>query len=142
MGVNGFGSPMGGGFDIMFTIVPIMIAVVFAIVIGGIIYSVVKHFRNASSPKESSFARVVAKRMDVRHSSDHHHNQDGIGHTTSSSRTYYYITLEFDNGSRVEYLDVKNLYGVVVEGDTGYAQTQGEWIIAFQRNTGDRATIS
>jgi hypothetical protein len=56
----------------------------------------------------------------------------------SSSRTYYYITLEFDNGSRQEYLDVKNLYGLVAEGDVGYAAVQGDWIVAFERDVSQR----
>ncbi|MOA47284.1 hypothetical protein D3C78_1699050 [compost metagenome] len=70
--------------------------------------------------------------MDVRHHTNHHHD-DNFAHS-SSSRTYYYITLEFDNGERCEYLDVKSIYGLVREGDTGYAATQGDWIVAFERN--------
>jgi len=57
-----------------------------------------------------------------------------------SSRTYYYITLEFDNGTRREYLDVKNLFGLVAEGDTGYAATQGDWIVAFERSNSDSSS--
>lgn len=132
----------GSGFDAMFTIIPIIMVIGFVVVIGGIIFSVGKYAKNKSAPQESVHARVVAKRMDVRHHTNHHnhlHDHDhhhGSMHTTNSSRTYYYITLEFDNGVRQEYLDVKNLYGLVVEGDTGYALTQGEWIVAFERNPG------
>ncbi|MNE95561.1 hypothetical protein D3C80_1936640 [compost metagenome] len=72
--------------------------------------------------------------MDVR-SHTTSHNNDNFGHS-SSSRTYYYITLEFDNGERREYLDVKNIYGLIREGDTGYAATQGDWIVAFERSPG------
>ena len=134
--MNGFGPSFGGGFNFMFTIVPIFIGIVFIAVIGGILYSLVNHAKNARSPKESSYARIVSKRMDVRHHANHH-NHNGALHSTNSSRTYYYITLEFDNGTRKEYLDVKNIYGLVVEGDVGYAATQGEWIIAFERNNGE-----
>ena len=35
-------SPFGGGFDVMFTIVPIMIGIVFILVFGIIIYRVIK----------------------------------------------------------------------------------------------------
>jgi hypothetical protein len=31
-------------------------------------------------------------------------------------------------------MDVKNLYGLVAEGDVGYAAIQGDWIVAFERN--------
>ncbi|GLX67715.1 DUF2500 domain-containing protein [Paenibacillus glycanilyticus] len=126
---SNFGQPVG--FDLMFTIVPIIIVIGFVIVIGTVVFRGIKYAKNATSPKESVFARVVSKRMDVRQNS-HNHN----GQISHSSRTYYYITLEFDNGERQEFMDVKNLFGLVAEGDTGYAATQGEWIIAFQRNNG------
>lgn len=131
------GDPFGppAGFNMMFTIVPIIIVIGFVVIIGIFIANGVKYYQNAKAPQESSFARVVAKRMDVRHHTNHHHHgNDNFGHTTSSSQTYYYITLEFDNGTRREFLDVKNIYGLVVEGDTGYAATKGEWIIAFERS--------
>ncbi|SFE41131.1 Protein of unknown function [Paenibacillus catalpae] len=125
---DNFGEPMG--FDLMITIIPIIIVIGFVIVIGTIVFRSVRYVKNATSPKESTFARVVSKRLDVQQSS---HNHDGqISH---SSHTYYYITLEFVDGQRQEFLDVKNLYGLVVEGDTGYAATQGEWIVAFERNS-------
>jgi len=135
--MSSFGPGFGGGFDAMFTIVPIIIVIGFIVVIGAIIMNVANYAKNKSAPQETVFARVVAKRMDVRHHTNHHHQHDnGAMHMTNSSRTYYYITLEFDNGARKEFLDVKNLYGLVVEGDTGYAATQGDWIVAFERNTG------
>jgi hypothetical protein len=128
------GSPMGGGFGIMFTIVPTLIVIVFIIVIVSIVTSGARYFKNARSPRQSVFARVVAKRMEVRNHTSHHSNGNGV-HPVNSSRTYYYITLEFDNSERKEYLDVKNLFGLVVEGDEGYAAIQGDWIVAFERET-------
>ncbi|MFH5187338.1 DUF2500 domain-containing protein [Paenibacillus sp. TAB 01] len=120
----------GGGFPLMFSIVPVFISIIFILVIAGIAWNVYRYFKNAGAPRDSAYAKVVAKRMDVRN----HANQDNTAFpSTSSSRTYYYITLEFDDGSRREFLDVKRLYGLVVEGDTGYAATQGDWIVDFQR---------
>ncbi|XEC97243.1 DUF2500 domain-containing protein [Paenibacillus tarimensis] len=131
-----FGSPpFGGGFNIMFTLVPIFIVIVFVIVIAGIFMNGARYLQNARSPKETVYARVVAKRMDVRRHTSHHHHGSGM-HPVSSSRTDYYITLEFEDGQRKEYLDVKRLYGLVAEGDTGYAAVQGDWIVAFERNGG------
>lgn len=127
------GPPMGGGFGIMFTIVPILVVIVFVIVIVSIITNGARYFKNARSPRQSVFARVVAKRMEVSNHTSHHSNGNGGVHPVNSSRTYYYITLEFDNGERKEYLDVKNLFGLVVEGDEGYAAIQGDWIVAFER---------
>jgi len=129
------GPSFGGGFDVMFTIVPILVVIGFVIAIVMMITSGARYVNNARSPRQSVFARVVAKRMDVRHHTSHQtHGNDNMHHMSSSSRTYYYITLEFDNGERKEYLDVKDLFGLVVEGDEGYASVQGEWIVAFERS--------
>lgn len=127
--------PYGGGggfsFNFMFTLVPILFVIIFAVVIISMIVRGARYAKNASSPRDSRYAKVVSKRMEVR---NHSHNMNDSMH--HSSRTYYYITLEFDNGQRQEYLDVKNLYGLVVEGDVGYAAIQGDWIVAFERNAG------
>lgn len=126
----------GGGFGFMFTLVPLFIGIVFVIVIIGLISNGARYMKNARSPRSSAYARIVSKRTEVRGRTNHHHH-DGMMHTSNSSRTYYYITLEYDNGERKEYLDVKNLYGLVMEGDTGYAAVQGDWIVAFERDTAD-----
>jgi len=130
------GPSMGGGFNIMFTIVPILVVIGFVVVIIGIIFNGARYVKNASSPKQSTFARVIAKRIDVRNHTSHHNHANGAMHPVHSSRTYYYITLQFDNGERKEYLDVKSLYGLLAEGDEGYAQIQGDWIVAFERRMG------
>lgn len=108
-----------GGFDFMFTLMPVIILIGFVVVLGLIIYAIAGSVRNARAPRQTVYARVAAKRMEVW--GDH-------------SRTHYYITLEFENGVRREFLDVKNLYGLVVEGDVGYAAIQGDWIVAFERH--------
>ncbi|MGG6311890.1 DUF2500 domain-containing protein [Paenibacillus macerans] len=135
-GGGGFGS---GGGDIMFTIVPVIMVIMVVIFIVLIISNGVRYAKNARSPRATQYARIISKRMDVHHSSSHH--GDNITHS-SSSRTYYYITLEFDNGERKEYLDVKNLYGLVAEGDVGYAAVQGDWIVAFERDMAGRQSGS
>ena len=122
----------GGGFDFMFTLVPILIGVVFVIVIIGFISSGTRYVKNARSPRSSVYAKVAAKRTEVRGSSSHVH--DDAVHSHHSAHTYYYITLEFDNGERKEFLDVKKLYGLLVEGDTGYASIQGDWLVAYERD--------
>ncbi|MFD3261682.1 DUF2500 domain-containing protein [Paenibacillus lentus] len=126
-------SPMGGGgfFNLMFTLFPIIFIIVLGIIIAAFISNGVKYARNKRSPQESVFATIVSKRMYVEHHSSHHASDHMH---SSTSRTHYYITLQFDNGERREFLDVKNLFGLVVEGDTGYALVQGEWIVAFERS--------
>ncbi|WP_018753893.1 DUF2500 domain-containing protein [Paenibacillus sanguinis] len=125
-------SVVGGGFDIMFSLVPIFIVIVFVIVIVGIFTNGARYVKNARTPRSSRYARIISKRMDVRHNSNGHVGDHHVH--TSSSRTFYYITLEFDSGERQEYLDVKKLYGLVAEGDVGYAAVQGDWIVAFERD--------
>lgn len=126
----------GSSFGNSFSFFPIIFFIVFVFIAGVIIYSIMNHMRNSRAPQESAYARIVAKRMDVQHHTNLQHHNDNMGHTSSTSRTYYYITLEFDNGSRKEYLDVKGLFGLVVEGDAGYAATKGDWIVAFERSAG------
>ncbi|MBM6996800.1 DUF2500 domain-containing protein [Paenibacillus sp. DXFW5] len=120
----------------MFTIVPVFMVIFFVIFIVLLVSNGVRYAKNARSPRDTRYARIVSKRMDVQHSSSHMNDNHAMH--SSSSRTYYYITLEFDNGSRQEYLDVKNLYGLVAEGDVGYAAVQGDWIVAFERDTAQR----
>jgi hypothetical protein len=125
--------PIGGSESFMFNMVPVLVVIIFAVVIVGFIVGIAGNIRNASAPRKTVYARVAAKRMEVTGSSSMHHHADGNVHHGYSSRTHYYITLEFENGERREFLDVKKLYGLVVEGDVGYAAIQGDWIVAFER---------
>lgn len=122
-----------GGFDFMFTLMPIIILIGFVAVFVMIAAGVAGHIRIARAPRQTVYARIAAKRMEVTGSTNMHHHADGAVHHGFRSRTHYYITLEFENGERQEFLDVKNLYGLVVEGDVGYAAIQGDWIVAFER---------
>ncbi|MCM3782674.1 DUF2500 domain-containing protein [Neobacillus mesonae] len=128
------GPSMGGGFDFMFTAVPIFMGVILLLFVIGIISSIKSYRKNARSPRETYYVKVVSKRTEVRSSTHHHHDDDGHMTPSHSSKTYYYITLEFDDGSRKEYVDVKKLYGLVAEGDYGYAAVQGDWFVDFERN--------
>lgn len=140
MNVN-FGHSLGGGPGFMFSLISTLFPFIFLAVLGIIIYTLVRngarYRQNAKAPQQTYYATVVAKRMEVTHHTNHQLHNHGEPHalpaTTSSSRTHYYITLEFDGGDRREFLDVKRLYGLVVEGDTGYALLQGEWIVGFER---------
>jgi len=129
------GPALGGGFGFLFSVAPILIVLIFAVAIVSAMKDGARYIRNAHAPRETVYGRVVNKRMEVRHRAGHHHHHpDGtVHHVPGTSRTFYYITLELDNGERREYQDVKNLSGLVVEGDEGYASVQGDWIVAFER---------
>lgn len=122
------------GMSIMFKIVPIIIGIGFIFIFSMIIASAFKWARNANSPVHTVYATIISKRTEVSGSSGSHF--DNSIHTGGSTRTHYYVTLELENGQRQEFLDVKPLYGLVVEGDKGYAQIQGQWIVAFERSSG------
>lgn len=125
--------PFGGFDSFMFNAVPFIVVMIFIAVIIMFIVGIANNIRNASMPRKTVRARIAAKRMEVTGSPNAHHHADGTVHHGFSTRTHYYITLEFENGERREFLDVNHLYGLVAEGDVGYAAVQGDWIVAFER---------
>lgn len=121
-----FLSPFEG---MIFNIVPIMVFIIFVLVIGSIIVSLIKSVsqwkNNNDSPILSVEAVVVAKRS---HVSYHHHNN-----MDSSSSTTYYVTFEVTSGDRME-LEVKGSeYGMLVEQDKGKLTFQGTRYLGFER---------
>lgn len=124
----GFG--MGGFDSMMFTIIPIFITVIFVLVIGGIIVSVVKGVgtwsKNNASPRLTVSAQVVTKRTQV----SHHHHQDSMSHTS----TAYYATFQVESGDRMELHVSGSEYGMLVEGDAGDLTFQGTRYLGFERS--------
>ena len=86
-------------FDILSFIVPIMFIVVFGIIIFSIIQGISTWHKNNNSPRLTVPAVIVAKRTDV---SYHRHANAGDMsgahgfHTTSS--TTYYVTFQVESG--------------------------------------------
>lgn len=120
-----------GGFEIMFTLV-------FIIVIGIFIFTLVSGVstwnKNNNSPRLSVKARVVSKRMDVRRN-QHMNAGDATGahgfHTTTS--TIYYVCFQVESGDRMELRVEGNEYGMLVEGDYGTLSFQGTRYLGFER---------
>ncbi len=107
----------------LFVIVPLFIGAVFVFIVGSIVVNVVS---NLSAPRLDRPARVVAKRMEVR--ANHAGAQAG-----PTSQTFYFATFEFDDGSREELAVRSNVYGLLVEGDSGRLRSQGTWFKGFDR---------
>lgn len=129
-----YGSPFGGGFDLLFSLFPILFLIVFALVIGTFVVSGVKGVqtwhRNNNSPRLTVPATVVAKRDEVCH--HRHHDADGVGSHCHTSTTYY-VTFQVDSGDRMEFeLDGRE-YGLLVEGDAGMLTFQGTRYLGFER---------
>ena len=109
-----------GGFDIMFTIVPIMIGVIFIMVIGTFISRGANYASQKAKPEQAVAAKVISKRQHV---------------WGDRSHTNYYATFELENSERVEYLIPAKEIGFLVEGDYGILRHQGTLFVGFSRET-------
>lgn len=123
-----------GGFDLMFGLFDIFFLIVFVLVIGTIVMSLVRgaaqRKRDDAAPVLTVEAEVVAKRMDLRT-----HRRGGTGHHMghTTSRTFYYATFQVESGDRME-LEVPDMeYGLLVEGDRGRLTFQGTRFQGFRR---------
>ncbi len=119
---------MGFGlFETMFTILFILMVIVFVIMA---VKGISTWNMNNQSPRLTVYAVVVAKRTDV--SYQHHSNADHTMYTTSSST--YYVTFQVESGDRMEFAVSGNEYGMLVEGDKGSLTFQGTRYLSFQRD--------
>ena len=122
----GFGFGMFNMFSIMFTIV-------FVLIIGVFIVTLVKGIgewnKNNHSPKLTVPATVVAKRTNV---SRHHHGGANNHHHTSTSTTYY-VTFQVESGDRMELRMAGHEFGLLIEGDKGKLSFQGTRYLGFER---------
>lgn len=113
--------------DFMFSAMPIMGVVIFAIVIGGFIFVIVKGVgqwsSNNNSPRLTVPAQVKTKRT---------HTWGGSG--DSSASTNYYVTFQVESGDRMELGLSGKEYGMLAEGDIGILTFQGTRYLGFERN--------
>ena len=120
---------LGGdpGFGMTFSIMRIMVPVIFVLVFGIIIVTMVRGIgewnKNNHSPKLSVPATVVAKRSDVHR-----------GIETMHTFTSYYVTFQVESGDRMEFEVSDMEYGMLAEGDSGELTFQGTRYLNFQRN--------
>ena len=121
----GFGGDPG--FDVTFSIMRIMVPVMFVLVFGIIIVTMVRGVgewnKNNHSPKLTVPVTVVAKRSDV-----------DRGIETMHTFTSYYVTFQVESGDRMEFEVSDMEYGMLAEGDRGMLTFQGTRYLNFQRN--------
>jgi hypothetical protein len=131
-------SPFGGGFDFMFTVVPVFIGIIFVLVIGIVIFRMVKGGMewnsNNHSPILTVNAKVTAKRVAV--SNHHHHHSGDMSTHHDSSSTTYFATFEVESGDRMELKVPDKEYGMLAEGDLGKLTFQGTRYKGFERYRG------
>lgn len=112
---------------------PIFMIVVFGLVIGGFIFSIVGSIKttsyNNSQPVLTVWSKVVTKRTNV--SSHTHHDNNNMHHTSHS--TTYYVTFEVESGDRMELNVSAEEFGLLVEEDTGRLTFQGTRYKGFER---------
>ena len=117
------------GVDALFSI---LFPLVFLVVLGMILFTVVSNLRtwgkNNASPRLTVPATVVAKRMNV----SRHHTDNTMSHTF----TIYYATFQVESGDRMELEVDGSDYGMLVEGDTGKLSFQGTRYLGFERKDG------
>lgn len=123
-----------GSFPVSFGMFGVMFNVVFVLILGVILVTLVRSIgqwsKNNHSPRLTVDAKVVAKRTNV---SRHHHSggANHVGHTSAS--TTYYVTFEVASGDRMELRLQGNEYGLIVEGDRGELTFQGTRFLGFTR---------
>ena len=121
----GFGGDPG--FDVTFSIMQVIMLLVFVLVLGSIIVTLIRGVgewnKNNQSPKLTVPATVVAKRSDVHR-----------GIETMHTFTSYYVTFQVESGDRMEFEVSDTEYGMLAEEDSGELTFQGTRYLNFQRN--------
>ena len=116
----GFGFGFGM-FGVLFTL---MFILVFGIIIVTIVRGIGQWNKNNNSPRLTVPATVVSKRTNV----SYHHHDHHTHHSTS-----YYVTFQVDSGDRMELHMSGQEYGMLVEGDKGNLSFQGTRYLGFER---------
>lgn len=127
------------GFDAMFNLFSLMFPLMFLLIFGMFIFTIVSNIRiwnqNNHSPRLTVDASVIAKRTQVSH---HHHGNaadpSGAGGTWVSSSTSYYVTFQVESGDRMELQVRGSEYGMLAQGDYGKLSFQGTRYLGFELN--------
>jgi hypothetical protein len=93
----------------------------FVYVIFRILLHVAEGVSNLSRRLQSTEARVVAKRAEIG------------GYPRGRTSTAYFVTFQFDDGSRREFRLSGAQFGLLVEGDAGLLSWQGTAYRGFDR---------
>ena len=114
------------GFGMPFSIMQVIMLLVFALVFGFMIVTLVRGVgewnKNNQSPKLTVPVTVVAKRSDV-----------DRGIETMHTFTSYYVTFQVESGDRMEFEVSDMEYGMLAEGDSGELTFQGTRYLNFRR---------
>lgn len=116
----------------MFELMTAIFPVIFIVVLGFILFTMVKGIQqwsyNNKQPVLTVEAKVVSKRTHVSRNAHHHDNH--VHHHSSSS---YFATFEVQSGDRMELRVDGREYGQLAEGDVGALTFQGTRYHGFER---------
>ena len=127
-GFGGMGAFGGFGmFNIMFTIVFILVIGTFAVML---VKGISEWNKNNHSPRLTVPATIIAKRTNV---SRHRHGGANSHHHHHTSTTYY-VTFQVESGDRMEFHISGQEYGLLIEGDHGNLSFQGTRYLGFERS--------
>lgn len=105
---------------------PTFFSLFFLLIVGFIIFSIIKGLsqwsKNNNSPTLSVPAQVVTKRSNT---------HGGVGDTAAS--TTYYVTFQVASGDRMELRLSGREYGMLAEDDLGVLTFQGTRFHSFER---------
>lgn len=110
-----------------------MFSIVFILIIGMFIFTIVKGISEWSSNNKQPIIPVESVITSKRASVTHHHHNTGDNMMHNSTSTSYYVTFEFENGERLELKVSGRDYGLMAEGDRGVLSFQGTRFISFNR---------
>jgi len=133
VGFYDYGFPGAGmGFGIFGILFTVMFVLVFGIIIFTIVKSISQWNKNNHAPRLTVPATIVAKRTNVSSHRHHNHGDTGMHHTTHS--TTYYVTFQVESGDRMELHVAGHEFGMLIEGDRGMLSFQGTRYLGFERN--------
>ncbi|MVO99031.1 DUF2500 domain-containing protein [Paenibacillus lutrae] len=136
-GFGDFEGVAGNGFPLdAFGLFGIVFMIVFLLIAGLIIFSIIKAIgqwsHNNKQPVLSVYAVITAKRTHVSRRSNSNSN-DSFSNSGSTSTTYY-ATFEVESGDRLEFAISGQEYGQLMEGDTGKLTFQGTRYLGYERS--------
>ena len=121
-------------FGLLDMIFPIMFLVVFGIIIASVVQGIATWHKNNNSPRLTVPAVVVAKRESVtQHQHPNAGDASGAHGFTMTTSTTYYVTFQVESGDRMEFHVSGSEYGMLAEGDTGRLTFQGTRYLSFER---------
>ena len=126
----GFGGDPGFGmtFSIMQVMVPLMFVLVFGFMIVTLVRGIGEWNKNNHSPRLTVPATLVEKRSDV-----HRYPVSAGKVQTMHTSTSYYTTFQVESGDRMEFEVSGAEYGMLAEGDRGMLTFQGTRYLSFRR---------